>query len=57
MPTELDRSGRREVASGLERVDRLKRVAAITVVLRGAVGRLDGEILGDRARRAPAWVF
>ena len=44
-PTELDGDGRGEVAGGLERVDRLERVAAVAVVLGGAGGEL--------ARRAP----
>ena len=46
-PTELDRDGRREIAGGLERVDRLERVAAVPVVLGGAGDRLLGELLGD----------
>ena len=47
-PTELDRDGRCEVAGGLERVDRLERVAAVAVVLGCAGGELRGELLGDR---------
>ena len=47
-PTELDRDGRREVAGGLERVDRLERVAAVAVVLGCAGGELRRELLGDR---------
>jgi hypothetical protein len=47
-PTELDRDRRREVAGGLERVDRLERVAALAVMLRCAGVELRGEALGDR---------
>ena len=39
-PTELDGDGRCEVAGGLERVDRLERIAAVAVVLGGAGGEL-----------------
>ena len=47
-PAELDGDGRREVAGGLERVDRLEGIAAVAVVLRRAGGELPGELLGDR---------
>ena len=47
-PAELDRDGRREVAGGLERVDRLEGVGAVAVVLGRAGGELLGELLGDR---------
>ena len=46
---ELDRDGRREVAGRLERVDRLERVAAVTVVLRRAGGELLRELLSERS--------
>ena len=46
-PPELDGDGRGEVSGGLERVDRFERVAALAVVLRGAGGKLRGELLGD----------
>ena len=47
-PAELDGDGRREVAGGLERVDRLEGVGAVAVVLGCAGGELLGELLGDR---------
>ena len=47
-PAELDGDRRREVAGGLERVDRLERVAAVAVVLGRVGGELPGELLGDR---------
>ena len=47
-PTELDGDGRREVAGGLERVDRLEGEGAVAVVLGRASGELVGELLGDR---------
>jgi hypothetical protein len=45
---EVDRHGRREVPRGLERVDRLERVAAVAVVLGRPRGQLGRERLGDR---------
>jgi hypothetical protein len=47
-PTELDRHRRREVARGLERVDRLEGVGAVAVMLGRALGEPLGELLGDR---------
>ena len=39
-PAEFDRDGCGEVAGRLERVDRLKRVGAVAVVLGGAYGEV-----------------
>src|SRR5436309_15487878 len=47
-PAEIDRDGRCEVAGGLERVDRLERIAPVAVVLCRARGKLLGELLGGR---------
>jgi hypothetical protein len=55
-PTELDRHRRREVAGRPERVDRLERVRAVTVVVGRAGGEPPSQLFGDRHETAPARV-
>ena len=45
---ELHLDGRCEVAGSLERVNRLEGIAAVAVVLCRMVGKLPGELFGDR---------
>ena len=51
-PAELDGDGRPEVTGGLERLDRLERVAAVAVVFGRVDGEPRGELLGDRHEAA-----